>query len=398
MARTSKRWWSLAPRSSRLSGWALLPLRAFLGVTFAFAGLQKLANPNFFEASSATSIQSQLIAANRLSPLHGLLGHLFRFATPIGVLIAIAELAVGTGVLLGLWTRVAALGGVCLSLMLFLTVSFHSSPYYTGSDIVFVFAWLPLVVAGAGGVWSCDASLERRARGRQGLGTATPVAVPFDLIQRLCGHFDGGRCGARGGAACDPGPCPVLGEARLDGEVSKPLDALQRRTLLSGGALVAAAGVTSLGIAGAAAGIGRALGHVHDSPNSTVTLTGPASTSTSQAATPGAPATSAPPAGTPVGAAVSVPVGGAARFSVPGGNDPGIVVQPAAGRFVAFNAVCPHAGCTVGYAPSADLFVCPCHGSEFNADNGHVVEGPATRGLRQLGVAEGSDGQLYVES
>jgi hypothetical protein len=31
---------------------ALLPLRAFLGFTFCFAGLQKLANPDFFDASN----------------------------------------------------------------------------------------------------------------------------------------------------------------------------------------------------------------------------------------------------------------------------------------------------------------------------------------------------------
>src|SRR5271156_3588686 len=98
------------PRAFTQSGWALLPLRAFLGVTFCFAGLQKLANPNFFNANSPSSIQAQLIASERFSPLAPLLGHLFRFATPIGVLIALGELAVGLGTLLGLWTRVAAVG------------------------------------------------------------------------------------------------------------------------------------------------------------------------------------------------------------------------------------------------------------------------------------------------
>ena len=51
-------------------GWALLPLRAFLGITFCFAGLQKLANPNFFDPNSPSGIQAQLVAANRTSPLH----------------------------------------------------------------------------------------------------------------------------------------------------------------------------------------------------------------------------------------------------------------------------------------------------------------------------------------
>ena len=93
------------PRALTLSGWALLPLRAFLGVTFCFAGLQKLANPNFFNANSPSSIQAQLIASIRTSPIHELLGHLLGFAVPIGIVIALAELAVGLGTVLGLWTR-----------------------------------------------------------------------------------------------------------------------------------------------------------------------------------------------------------------------------------------------------------------------------------------------------
>jgi len=63
---------------------------------------------------------------------------------------------------------------------------------------------------------------------------------------------------------------------------------------------------------------------------------------------------------------------------------------------VAFDAVCPHAGCTVEYQSSQRLFICPCHGSEFNGRTGSVEVGPAQRGLTPLQVAEGSDGDLYV--
>ena len=37
-----------------------------------------------------------------------------------------------------------------LSLLFFFTVSFNTWPYYFGSDIVFVFAWTPLLLAGSG--------------------------------------------------------------------------------------------------------------------------------------------------------------------------------------------------------------------------------------------------------
>jgi uncharacterized membrane protein YphA (DoxX/SURF4 family) len=43
-----------------LLGRALLPLRAFLGFTFCFAGLQKLANPGFFQASNPGSIHYEV--------------------------------------------------------------------------------------------------------------------------------------------------------------------------------------------------------------------------------------------------------------------------------------------------------------------------------------------------
>ena len=60
-------WSWLAPpaHALQLTGWAALPLRAFLGFTFCFAGLQKLANPGFFDATNPVSIQSQLAGAAR---------------------------------------------------------------------------------------------------------------------------------------------------------------------------------------------------------------------------------------------------------------------------------------------------------------------------------------------
>ncbi len=134
----------------------LLPLRAFLGFTFCFAGLQKLANPRFFDAADPASIQAQLAGAGRLSPIHALISPLSHVAVPLGVVIVLGELAVGVGTLLGFRARAAAAGGVALALMLWLTVSFHSSPYYTGADIVFVFAWTPLLLAGSGSVLSLD--------------------------------------------------------------------------------------------------------------------------------------------------------------------------------------------------------------------------------------------------
>jgi thiosulfate dehydrogenase (quinone) large subunit len=394
----------LAPRpparASWLSGWALLPLRVFLGVTFCVAGLQKLANPNFFKTTDPAGIYAQMVAAQRFSPLHPILGHLLRFSTPLGVIIALGELAVGLGVLLGLFTRVAAVGGAIISLSLFLTVSYATSPYYTGADIVFLFAWTPLIVAGSGGVLSLDALIAQRARAERQAGPATPVAVPFSLVQRICGHYQSGRCQAMHNAPCDPGPCPFLRTA-ADPVAERQRGDLTRRELMLGAGAAAAAGVAGLVAAGAAAGIGRAVGGAKPPPSAvSLSPTRQRSTTTTTAApnqgTTSTTAVAKRPPGTAIGPAKEVPVGGWAAFTDPKSRLPSLVIQLDAGRFVAYDAVCPHEGCTVGYVPSQSIIVCPCHGSEFNPDSGAVVQGPAPHGLGRIGVAEGPDGQLYV--
>jgi thiosulfate dehydrogenase [quinone] large subunit len=90
-----------------------------------------------------------------------------------------------------------------------------------------------------------------------------------------------------------------------------------------------------------------------------------------------------------------VPVGGAASFQDPSSGDPAIIIQSTAGQFVAFDAVCPHAGCTVEFDSSQHVMVCPCHGSLFNAATGAVEQGPAATGLQPIKVTE-SSGQLFV--
>ncbi|MEC4986223.1 MAG: cytochrome b6-f complex iron-sulfur subunit [Oscillatoria sp. PMC 1068.18] len=44
------------------------------------------------------------------------------------------------------------------------------------------------------------------------------------------------------------------------------------------------------------------------------------------------------------------------------------------------NAVCTHLGCVVPWNGSENKFICPCHGSQYNAE-GKVVRGPAPLSL-----------------
>ena len=336
--------------------WALLPLRAFLGFTFCFAGLQKLANPGFFDAANPVSIQSQLAGAARRSPIHALISPLAHVAVLVGVLIAVGELAVGLGTLLGLWSRLAAVGGLVLSLMLFLTVSFHSAPYYTGADIVFVFAWTPLVLAGSAPVLSADTAIARYA------DTKFQSARPLP---------------------------PGAGGRRLAAEQA------DRRAVVLKGTVTAAAAAAGVIVAGLAAGLGRLAGGTSGKTAGISSLPSGGAPRAAATKPPVASQGHAPP-GTPIGPARDVPVGQAASFTDPASGDPSIVIQPRAGEFVAFDAVCPHAGCTVSYNPTAKLIICPCHGSRFSASTGAVELGPAVTGLARIAIAEGRDGQLYA--
>jgi len=377
-----------------MTEWALLPLRLFLGVTFVYAGLQKLANPNFFRSASPISIQAQLIASSHTSPLHAILIHLIQLAKPIGIVISFAELAIGLGVLLGLWTRIAAIGGAVLSLSLFLTISFHTSPYFTGADIVFLFAWLPFIIAGGGTRHSADAWIANRVSMREGMASPELVAIPFATVQTICGNFRNGKCAARAKLDCDAAVCPVLLGDRAPIATRVHIDTVDRRSLVLGGTVAAGVGAAALILGGAVAETGRLIGGAHAPKNTTHQL----STPTTQ---PGATSTTAPgnsgaTSGTLLGAATVVPSGQSALFTIPSSGDPGIVIHTNQ-TFYAYDAVCPHAGCTVGWAPQNSLIVCPCHGSEFNLTTGDVLNGPAPHGLTKLKVVEESNGNLYLQ-
>ena len=61
----------------------------------------------------------------------------------------------------------------------------------------------------------------------------------------------------------------------------------------------------------------------------------------------------------------------------------------------AMSLICTHLGCIVG--EGQDGFVCPCHGSRFDA-HGEVMSGPAPRPLRWLQVSQAADGALLVDT
>ncbi|MGO4459732.1 DoxX family protein [Streptomyces sp. M-16] len=128
---------------------ALLPLRIFLGVTFVYAGLDKLTDPAFLSATGTGSIGEIMRGVRDTAAVPALVDLALKAPVGFGAAIAIGEILVGLGVLAGLLTRIAAAGGALISLSLWLTVSWAVTPYYYGNDLVYLMAWIPLVMAGA---------------------------------------------------------------------------------------------------------------------------------------------------------------------------------------------------------------------------------------------------------
>lgn len=57
-----------------------------------------------------------------------------------------------------------------------------------------------------------------------------------------------------------------------------------------------------------------------------------------------------------------------------------VVVQPESGKYYAYSATCPHAGCSVTSVNQKSI-ICGCHNSYFNTVDGARTAGPAETGL-----------------
>jgi thiosulfate dehydrogenase [quinone] large subunit len=327
----------------------------FLGFTFCYAGLQKLANPAYLNPNSPTSVAAQMRLMQHSSPIGGLLSLSQHAPTLVGLSIAIGEFAVGVGTVVGLFSRIAAVGGLLLSLTFFLTVSWNTTPYYYGSDIAFVFAWLTMFAFGTGDVFSLQAWVRDRARQSLGVrpGAVPPPRVAAELDRRT-----------------------VLWMSTWAGLVA--------------GAAALTAGLTAL--------IGRAVGspqprHAAGAPP---LRPSPNPNSSPPQSTRPKPTPSAA-RGTPIGSVGAVPVGQARSFTDPATGNPAWMVHPSGNTFVAFSAVCTHAGCPVQYDASTVQFVCPCHGGVYDARTGQVRSGPPPAPLQRIPVTV-ANGELRVDT
>jgi len=374
----------------------LWPLRAFLGFSFVDAGLGKLLAPGWFgHGPQSLAVQARAYAHG--SPLHGLISALvLPHPAVFALLIAAAELAVGLLTLVGLASRGAAGVGLALSLSFFLTASWHTRPFFYGPDLPFAVGWLVLLQAGHGGLPSVDRWLAERERAAAGLPAPDDrlLAVPAGRIEELCAERDPrGRCAAAAGRACRGAHCPLVPAAPGAAVVAASRRVFLQRAAAAGATL---AGVGLLG--GLAALVGtflsprdRSVAPPPEALPARKPKSGPA----------GPPPTAANPGPVPQGVRIGnladVPVGQAASFTDPHSGRPAILVRLSSTRAVAYDAVCTHAGCTVGFDTASNVLACPCHGAEFDpAHGGAVIAGPAPTPLPAIGLHIAPGGAVYV--
>jgi thiosulfate dehydrogenase (quinone) large subunit len=363
-------------RPTSLAALMLAPLRLFLGITFVYAGIQKLTDPQFFTRNATGYIGRQITTFAAGSPIRGLLLNVaLPHATLLGSLVAWGELVIGIGALLGLLLRPASFFGAALSLLFFLSASWRVHPYFYGSDIVFLFAWLTLLLAGpiAGGWFALDTRLA------SWLATRVPPNAQerFERVAHVVL-----------GVQPPPVDAPVTrGKVSARGGRGGRYVAATRRDFLKG----------------AFAGVATTLGAVL-----AVTLFSKGGTSSAQPTQPAAPTATlgagdaatatAGTGGTAIATVAQVPVNSATSFNLPSNGDPGVLVHLANGNFVAFDATCTHAGCPVQYDPSSKLLLCPCHGAAFDpSQSAAVVQGPTDIPLTSVAVhVDSASGSITV--
>jgi thiosulfate dehydrogenase [quinone] large subunit len=164
--------WSSQNRATRV-------LRIFLGITFIYAGWDKATDPGFLTAGEPTFIGSQLAAYAQNSPIAFLLNQILDHATYVGIIVMISEFAIGIATLLAVAPATAAFGGLALSTGLWLSSSFHTTPYFLASDSAYAIMWLSYLLLLIGNRRMPATNFQRRSVLRTAIVGALAVAASF---------------------------------------------------------------------------------------------------------------------------------------------------------------------------------------------------------------------------
>ena len=158
---------------------ALRIMRLFLGATWVYAGWDKASDPGFLTKGSPTYIGTQLAAFAQNSPIGFLLNHTIERATLVGGFVMISEFAIGIATLLSVAPNTAAFGGFAMATGLWLSSSFHTTPYFLASDSAYAILWLAYLLLLIGNRRMPSINFERRGVIRTGFVGAFAVIASF---------------------------------------------------------------------------------------------------------------------------------------------------------------------------------------------------------------------------
>jgi thiosulfate dehydrogenase [quinone] large subunit len=207
------------------NSWPTLPLRIFLAAIFLFGSYAKFTYPGFFDPKAVFGFKSSVDSARHGTPLGSLMSPLSDHPSLFGHITAVAELAIGLGLLVGLLTRLAALGGIVLVSSIVLSIDWFSVKEYTGNGGWFtsvdlaVAAALSVFVLGGAGPLSLDEAVgalrsRRRAKAEREDNEpryTDPAADLEDSRRRLRG--DEPPAGGSTARTPEPGTVPTADSA-----------------------------------------------------------------------------------------------------------------------------------------------------------------------------------------
>jgi len=162
--------------SWRAQSWAIRVLRAWLAITWIYAGWDKATDPGFLTKGETGFIGDQLIGYSTNSPISWLFNNLSDQAIAVGIFVIFSEFAIGIATLLWIAPTSAAFGGFLMSIVLWLASTFYISPYFLGSDTAYAVLWLVYFLTLVGNRRTVDIALDRRGAIRVGLLSVAAIA------------------------------------------------------------------------------------------------------------------------------------------------------------------------------------------------------------------------------
>ena len=184
--------------------WPLRVMRLWLGATWIYAGWDKASDPGFLTSGSPTFIGSQLAAYAQNSPIDFLLNKILDLPTQVGILVMVAEFAIGFATLLWIAPTWAAFGGFVMSISLWLSSSWNVQPYFMASDSAYAILWLTYFLFLYGSRRKSNISIDRR-----GFIRVSSVAALAVVGVGL------GRLFPKKAAAVSAGPAKIIEDSAL---------------------------------------------------------------------------------------------------------------------------------------------------------------------------------------